>query len=70
MSCQRCKSERVMHVSCKCSDMFNASMGEKDTVFGEGGWGDYVRFNLCLSCGQMQGTWPNPETAFERGEEE
>lgn len=76
MSCQKCNSERVMHVSAKCSDMFNASIGDKehegyvlqDVVFGQGGWGDYIAFDLCLDCGQMQGKWPNPPTALESWE--
>ena len=76
MTCQRCKSERVAGISAKCSDMFNMDIGEieyegyvpKDVVFGEGCWGDYVRFKICLDCGQMQGKWPNPKTAIEEGE--
>lgn len=78
MSCQRCKSERVLHVSAKCSDLCFVSIGEKekdgyvpgDVVFGEGQFGDYVRFDLCLDCGQMQGKWPNPPMSLETGEED
>ena len=78
MTCQRCKSERVAHVSAKCSDLFNMDIGEKeyegyvpgDVVFGLGCHGDYVRFNICLDCGQMQGHWPNPAMGVETGEEE
>lgn len=76
MSCQRCNSERVLSVSAKCSDMCVVQIGDlehdgyvpTDVVFGAGGFGDYVTFDVCLDCGQMQGTWPNPQMAFETGE--
>jgi len=78
MACQNCKSERVASVNAKCSDLFDMDIGEKeyegyvpgDVVFGEGCYGDYVRFKVCLDCGQMQGKWPNPPMAVETGEEE
>jgi len=71
--CQKCNSKRVAYISAKCSDMFCMDIGEKeyegyvpqDVVFGAGGWGDYVRFSLCLDCGQMQSTWPNPPMNLE-----
>lgn len=77
MNCQRCKSKRVASVSAKCSDMFNMDIGEKeyegyvpgDVVFGKDCYGDYVRFEVCLDCGQMQGAWPNPQMELEIEEE-
>lgn len=30
------------------------------------GGGDYVEFDLCLDCGQVQGTWPLPLSKKER----
>jgi hypothetical protein len=78
MPCHKCKSERLIQVSAKCSDLCYCRIGEtehdgyvpKDVVFGEGQFGDYVAFDLCLDCGQMQGKWPNPPMALETGEEE
>lgn len=78
MSCQKCKSERIIHVNAKCSDLCVVQIGDKekdgyvptDVVFGKGGFGDYVEFNLCLDCGQMQGKWPNPPMALETGEDD
>lgn len=78
MKCQKCQSERVMRVSAKCSDCCVVEIGDKekdgyvpqDVVFGKGGFGDAVGFDICLDCGQMQGIWPNPPTALESGEEE
>jgi hypothetical protein len=67
-----------MHVSAKCSDCCVVQIGDKehdgyvpgDVVFGEGQFGDYVSFDLCLDCGQMQGKWPNKKTAIEKGKTE
>jgi hypothetical protein len=78
MPCQRCNSQRVILVSAKCSDCCNCEIGEhesdgyvpQDVVFGAGGYGDYVSFKLCLDCGQMQGGFPQPTMALERGGEE
>jgi hypothetical protein len=76
MECQRCKSKRVISVNAKCSDLCVCSIAgherdgyvPRDVVFGKGGFGDYVEFDLCLDCGQMQGEYPQPEMALERGE--
>ena len=78
MSCQRCKSKRVMHVTAKCSDLCRVQIGDKehdgyvptDVVFGKDGFGDYVEFDLCLDCGQMLGTWPHPPTEIEEKDDE
>jgi len=67
MTCQRCKSNKVATVSAKCSDMcyWRLGHGERDgyvpTEMGIGG-GDYVEFDYCLDCGQLQGDWPNRRT--------
>jgi hypothetical protein len=34
------------------------------------GGGDYVEFDYCLNCGQIQGQFPLNKTKVERGEEE
>lgn len=75
-TCQKCKSERITSVSAKCSDMCGVWMvntGQdqsdyvpKDMGFYGDGYGDYVEFELCLDCGQMQGRWPRPRTALEK----
>ena len=70
MKCQRCSSVRVAHVTGKCSDCSGVSLQDHETEgyvprdMGIGG-GDYMRFDLCLDCGQMQGTWPLPQTELE-----
>lgn len=70
MSCQKCESERVISINGKCSDLCFASIGEYETdghppdipnVSG----GDMVGVDICLDCGQAQGTWPVDETQFE-----
>lgn len=75
MACQKCKSERVLGISGKCSDCCFASIGggkEKDgyvpSIKPIGG-GDYVTFKVCLDCGQMQGTFPVPLTELEEENE-
>jgi len=77
MACQRCKSERIMSINAKCSDLCFASIGEhesdgyvpKDIGLNDKS-GDYVEFDYCLDCGQIQGEFPVPETELERGEED
>lgn len=66
MSCQRCQCDRVIHVNAKCSDMCYirfAGGREQDGYvpndFGIGG-GDYVEFDYCPDCGQIQGEFPPP----------
>lgn len=65
MACQACGSERVAKVSAKCSDACHYRLGnlEADSyVPGLGiGGGDYVSFNYCLDCGQIQGDFPISE---------
>jgi len=78
LKCQRCNNKRIISVSAKCSDSCYCRINEhdlddyvpQDVVFGEDGCGDYVQFDLCLDCGQMQGKFPNKEMALERGERE
>jgi len=67
VKCDRCGSERVMSISTKCSDRFTAQYGSFDydgyAIEGIGidDGEDYVAFDFCLECGQIQGTWPKPE---------
>lgn len=70
MSCQRCKSERLIRVGGKVSDCFHASLGDSkydgyvpnDLGIGSG---DYVRLEYCADCGQIQGEFPLEPTHME-----
>ncbi len=76
MACDNCKSDRVLSVGAKCSDMcmlnFNGidkdGYAPKDIGLGSGG--DYVEFNMCLECGKVQGTFPLDDPGFSTVEEE
>jgi len=81
MKCQKCNSERIMSINAKCSDLFDAGYQGKyyDGYVIEGmgitdgdGYGDYVTFDYCLDCGQIQGTFPVevPEQFLTETEEE
>jgi len=74
--CQRCSSVRVANIGGKCSDMCGYSVGDGEALdgyvpgdMGIGG-GDYIEFDFCLDCGQLQGQFPLPPTSAETGEEE
>ena len=77
MACQKCGSERIAGVSGKTSDRCDFSIDSKD-IHHDGyvphdvglGGGDYIEFDYCLDCGQMEGTWPLPETELEKGDED
>lgn len=74
MSCQRCNSERVIDIYGKTSDLFGASISEKEYEgyvpfdLGVGG-GDDISFRYCADCGQIQGTFPLPVTELEQNGE-
>ncbi len=62
----RCGSARIGDVNAKCRDLCYLSIpcanieGDDyvpgDIGLGEGG--DYLAFEYCLDCGQIQGDWP------------
>ena len=62
-TCQKCKSDRILVVNGKTSDLCFALFKDKEH---EGyvpeklniGGGDYLEFSVCLECGQLQGKWP------------
>lgn len=64
-----CDHKRIISISAKCSDLFSASYGELEIdgyvpdgiVIGDGQYGDYVAFDYCADCGQIQGKFPIPE---------
>ena len=63
MKCDKCGSDRVLAVSGKCSDMcsfvYKSNISRGNAPFGVGiGGGDYIRFDLCLECGKVQGEFP------------
>ncbi len=68
MKCQRCKEESVAKIFAKCSDCFAMTWPSGENYDGYVpprdkcgiGSGDCVAFHYCLSCGQIQGTWPPP----------
>lgn len=72
MVCQRCKSLRILSVSCHHRDC--ASFQELDTGYEEQGYapkipgfsgGDETGFDVCMECGQIQGDWPKASIATE-----
>ena len=64
MSCQRCRSERILKVSGKCSDMCCTKFytGEEKNGYVPSdlniGGGDYIEVRICMECGQVQGEFP------------
>lgn len=71
MNCMRCNSTRVATVSAKCSDACFVSVNGADHdgyVPDDLGIGsdDYVEFDYCLDCGQIQGTFPLAPTKLDR----
>lgn len=70
MSCQRCHKDAVARVTAKCGDLFHfvwpggrehrgavlphELIGLRD----HNAYNDYVEFDYCLGCGQIQGEWP------------
>ena len=78
--CIRCKSDRILDVSGKTSDCFNATYkgNEYDgyvlTDVGMGDDSDCINIKYCLNCGQIQGKFPIDENKIkeqmEDGEDE
>lgn len=72
--CKRegCKSTRIVSINAKCSDLCNvtSAKGEYEGYvpddLGIGG-GDYVEFEFCLNCGQIQGDFPLGKADVEHG---
>jgi len=63
MKCQRCDSERILRVNVKHSDRGSFELEGKEhdgyapnvpSICG----GDYTDPDICLDCGQVQGTFP------------
>jgi len=66
-----CGSNRIATVQSKSSDLNFISVGDKehngyvpkDMGIGED---DYIEFEYCLDCGQIQGEFPIPLTNLEQ----
>ena len=63
MNCQRCDSERLLRVNGKTDDRCSVSSSQTESHgyvpcgINIGG-GDYIKIQVCLDCGQLQGEWP------------
>jgi len=75
MECQRCESDRILSISGKTSDrcflengMGNVSCNYVPNDIGIGG-GDYIEFDYCQECGQIQGSFPVGDPEWEDAEE-
>lgn len=70
MGCQKCESDRLVSIGGKTSDCCYALIkgrqhdGYVPSDMGVGG-GDYLKFELCLNCGQVQGQFPLPISELE-----
>ena len=75
MSCKKCNSKRIAFVGGKTSDCSCGSVGSKEFEgyvprdMGIGG-GDYIKISYCLDCGQMQCTFPIPQTELESSKDD
>lgn len=67
MACQRCKSDRIVCICAKCSDMCFTKVESEDIDRNgyapciphiTGPDSDYVEFRTCMDCGQTQGKFP------------
>jgi len=71
MKCQRCKSVRTVDATAKCAGTCVVRFSGLETEgtipddLGIGG-GDYLKFSVCLDCGQMQGQFPVPQSYVEK----
>jgi hypothetical protein len=64
-----CGSDRILSVSGKTSDMCFCRFGEAESdgyvPGGIGiGSGDYIELNVCMDCGQVQGSFPVSDNAI------
>ncbi len=70
-NCSKCNSDRIVNLMAKCSDL--CSISYKDLRYhgyvpydiGIGN-GDYVEFNYCADCGQIQGDFPIQEDVLTK----
>lgn len=72
MQCKRCGGFRVLSVKSHGRDCnFFSILGYEHNGYVPAdlglGCGDDVEFDVCLDCGQLQRTFPIPQTRLERG---
>ena len=71
MSCKRCSSDRIVSVCGKTSDLclFEYANKQRDGYVpygvGLGDNEDYIEFEYCAECGQMQGKFPISEAKLK-----
>lgn len=73
--CIKCKSDRIVSISGKCSDCFTLFYKDKEydgyVVENIGiGDGDYIEFNYCLECGMIQDKFPKEDPKIDYEDEE
>lgn len=66
LKCIKCSSHRLLTINGKVSDMFSAydEVIDYDGYVPKGlgiGGGDYISFQYCLNCGQIQNKFPITE---------
>ena len=70
-NCQNCKSDRIVSMYGKVSDLCSVAIGENEHQgfvpddMGVGG-GDDLDFEYCADCGQLQGEFPLHQMKLER----
>ena len=69
--CITCNSNRIVYISGKSSDLNYIRIGEAEhegyVPYGLGiGGSDYIEFEFCLNCGQIQGGFPKHTTQLEK----
>ena len=74
MGCQNCNSERIVSLYGNCSEGFSVTLGDAESEevpsdLGIGG-SEYLEFDYCLNCGQVQGDFPLPPTTLEEEEDD
>jgi len=73
--CIRCGSDRVISISGKTSDCYGHNYNGKNydgyvpDNIGIGG-DDYIEFDLCLECGQVQDKFPKQDPDVEYDEDD
>ena len=74
MDCKFCKSDRILTVSGKCSDLTSFVYKDKsgygyvptNLPICKDGNEDYIYFDVCLDCGKIQDKFPVSESAVNK----
>lgn len=74
MACQNCGKDRLVSVNAKCDDRCIVSKERDKRLVKTTGYvphiinigsGDYLSFEVCLHCGQVQGDFPVPDPEMD-----